>query len=67
MCLLVQADPQNARLAVMLLYAELKISEDEGDLVGRARVAGLKQDTRHRGVNPPSPLIGNGRQVDATW
>jgi hypothetical protein len=60
MCLLVQADLQNARLAMMLLYAELKISEDEGDLVRRASAGGLKQDTHRCGANPPSPLLQKG-------
>jgi hypothetical protein len=56
MCLLVLADPQNARLAMMRLYAGPKGSEEEGNPVKRARAAGLKQDTDHCEKCPRPPL-----------
>jgi hypothetical protein len=44
MFLLAQAGPQDARLAMMRLYAGLKGSEDEENPVSRARAAGPRQD-----------------------
>jgi len=52
MCLLVQVDPKDARLARMQPYAALKGGGDEGGLAGLASVgrdsAGLKRYTHYR-------------------
>jgi hypothetical protein len=57
MCLLVQADPQDARLARMQPYAALKGGGDEGGLEGLVSVgrdpAGLKQNPHRRNIVKP--------------
>jgi len=57
MCLLVQADPPNARLAKMRLYAGPMGREDEGNLVRHARAAGLRQDTNHWEKSSSPPFV----------
>jgi hypothetical protein len=63
MCLLERADPQNARLARVRLYAGLKVSADGGNVLEHARAAGLKQDARRCGGNPPNPFIKGGEEM----